>query len=181
MGLSTLEDRPPIASGTVPKRLAPPKARGGACSERSPGLHKWLKTMLQHQGKQYLTPDCILGCRICRKSMLDPAAHLQEHASKLWRAILLDEPMALRDLVLAIQFVVAQDMTAHEVLGPEENRALARFLWNYDSLDGLDETVKFSDDVDENCIGPFKGRVRAWAMKECSNPVYPCDLSRLRI
>ena len=122
----------------------------------------------------------VVGCRICRKSMSD-VAHLHENTSILWRTILLDEPMALRDLVLAIQFVVAKDIVAHQVFKQDENRAFATFFWNYDSLDCLDETVKFSDDIDKDCIGPFKDRVRAWAMKARSNPLCLCNLARLRL
>ena len=93
-------------------------------SERSPGLHKWLRSILEHKDEQPLTPDRVVGCRICRKPMSDVA----QHTSRLWRTILLDEPMALRDPVLAIQFVVAKDMVAHRVFKQDGNRAFATFF-----------------------------------------------------
>ena len=175
---SPILDRSLVPSGTAPKGPALPLKATCEWSERSPGLHKWLRSILEHKGEQPLTPGRIVGCRICRKPMSD-VAHLHEHTSRLWRTILLDEPMALRDLVLAIQFVVAKDMAADQVFKQDENRAFATFFWNYDSLDGLDETVRFSDDIDKDCIGPFKDRVHAWAMKARSNPLYPCDLAQL--
>jgi hypothetical protein len=104
--------------------------------------------------------------------MPEPEAHLEEHASRWWRPILLDQPMAFHDLVSVIQYVIAKDRAAHKVFKQDENQAFATFIWNYDSLDALgNEKVRFSDDIDKDCLDPFKDRVFAWAMDEGLNPL----------
>lgn len=176
-------DSQAIPSGTISTSLlAPPPPSDYQWSERTPGLHVWLKSVLAYKGGRPPVSPWMLGCHICRKPMPEPEAHLQEHASRWWRPILLDLPMAFRDVVSAIQYVVAKDRAAHKVFSQDENRAFATFIWNYDSLETLgNETVRFSDDVDKECLGAFKDRAFTWATNEGVDIPLPEDFAGLHI
>jgi hypothetical protein len=133
-------------------------------SKRTPGLHAWMKNALEYRGEAPLDSAWQLSCYICGQIMFNPSAHLEEHASRWWKPILFDEPMPFRDFVAAVSYVIVRDRHARLVFAQDENRAFPAFLWNYDSLEYLDDgIVKYSDDMDD-CLTVFKLRVWAWAV-----------------
>lgn len=141
-----------------------------------------MKSWLDCEGEVPPTSPWTVLCPICSDSVPQPAAHLQEHARQWSRAIILDELMTFRDLILSVQFVIAKDRANHEVFTHDENCAFATFLWNYDSLENLSyEVVRFSDSNDEGCLEAYRFRVLAWAVGECLNSDHPEDLVHLGI